>query len=148
MLEQLIGRDKEKDLLLQSYKSDRSELIAVIGRRRVGKTFLVRHVFENLLDFEMTGMQHGGMENQLINFAKKISEFDQLAYIIQKPRNWLEAFDLLRVYLSKKKSPVKKVLFFDELPWISTLRSGFLEAFGHFWNDWAVYNPVAPQLAG
>lgn len=63
-------------------------------------------------------------------------------------RNWLEAFQILKIYLSGKIKKQKKVIFFDELPWISNPRSGFLEALGHFWNDWAGHNNVVMVICG
>lgn len=42
----------------------------------------------------------------------------------------------------------KIVLFFDELPWISTRKSGFLKAFGVFWNSWASQNKVVIVICG
>ncbi|TCS90215.1 hypothetical protein EDD80_101414 [Anseongella ginsenosidimutans] len=55
------------------------------------------------------------------------------------PSDWIEGFDLLKHYvgLQLKDRKKKKVLFFDEFPWIHTHRSGFLQAFDHFWNSWA-----------
>ncbi|HWK08043.1 MAG TPA: ATP-binding protein [Puia sp.] len=143
-----IGRAKEKELLQNSLKSGKSELIAVIGRRRVGKTHLIRQVLGDLLDYEMTGMQHTAMSIQLTNFTNKITEYSKPELPIKTPANWLEAFNLLQAYLSRKRSNQKKVIFFDELPWIATTRSGFLEALGHFWNDWAVYNHVVIIICG
>ncbi|HEX9513844.1 MAG TPA: ATP-binding protein [Puia sp.] len=143
-----IGRAKEKGLLQNALNSGRSELIAVIGRRRVGKTHLIRQVFGDLLDFEMTGMQHTAMPVQLTNFTNKLTEYSKPELPIKAPANWLEAFNLLQTYLSRKRANHKKVIFFDEVPWIATTRSGFLEALGHFWNDWAAYNHVVIVICG
>src|SRR5258708_5332233 len=143
-----IGRAKEKGLLQNALNSGRSELIAVIGRRRVGKTHLIRQVFGDILDFEMTGMQHTAMHVQLTNFTNKLTEYSKPELPIKAPANWLEAFNLLQTYLSRKRANHKKVIFFDEVPWIATTRSGLLEALGHFWNDWAAYNHVVIVICG
>jgi len=123
-------------------------MIAVIGRRRVGKTYLVRKAFDGFIDFQMTGMQHTANSLQLANFADKITEFSKPDLPVKTPSSWLEAFNLLKSYLSRKKADRKKVIFFDELPWIATPKSGFLEALGHFWNDWASYNGVIIIICG
>jgi uncharacterized protein len=148
MNSEFIGRSTEKELLERSLKSVRSELIAVIGRRRVGKTQLIKQMFDAVLDFEMTGMQHSTMQLQLYNFTNKIIQYSKPKQPLPIPNNWPEAFNLLRIYLSNKKTNRKKILFFDELPWIATARSGFLEALGHFWNDWAAYNQVIIIICG
>ena len=142
-----IGRTEEIGLLKKAIESRRSEMIAIIGRRRVGKTHLIKHVFGKTLDFEMTGMQHAVMSDQLTNFAQKLTEFSMPALPIKTLANWLEAFSLLRTYLLGKGAK-KKFLFFDELPWIATAKSGFLEALGYFWNDWAVNNRVVLIVCG
>jgi AAA+ ATPase superfamily predicted ATPase len=143
-----IGRIKEKELLENALRSKKSELIAIIGRRRVGKTYLIRQVFGHLLNFEMTGMQHTAMPLQLTNFTKKLTEYSTPELPIETPANWLGAFNLLQIHLSRKRTNQKKVIFFDEIPWIANTRSGFLEALGHFWNDWAVYNNVVIIICG
>ncbi|MDO6432713.1 ATP-binding protein [Flavitalea sp. BT771] len=143
-----VGRSKEIEILQNTLKSDRSELIAVIGRRRVGKTHLIRQVYNTVLDFEMTGMQHTAMSTQLTNFATKITQYAKPEFPIKTPENWLEAFNQLQIYLSRRNVSRKRIIFFDELPWIATSRSGFLEALGHFWNDWAAYNQVVIIICG
>lgn len=145
-----VGRTKEMAVLQDALKSERSEMIAVIGRRRVGKTHLIRHVFGETLDFEMTGMQHTTRSLQLENFANKLPMVAYPARLrIIPPDNWLEAFNMLQSYMEIfKKDKRKKVIFFDELPWIATARSGFLEALGHFWNDWAAHNQVLIIICG
>jgi AAA+ ATPase superfamily predicted ATPase len=148
MNSEFVGRAIEKELLQRSLKSGRSELIAIIGRRRVGKTHLIKHVFNAVLDFEMTGLQHSAMPLQLINFTNKVTQYAKPELPLKAPNNWLEAFNLLQIYLSNKKTNRKKIVFFDELPWIATVRSGFLEALGHFWNDWAAYNQVVIIICG
>jgi AAA+ ATPase superfamily predicted ATPase len=145
---ELIGRAIERELLQKALNSSKPELIAVIGRRRVGKTYLIRKSFDEFLDFEMTGMQHTAMSLQLTNFHNKLTQYSKPELPIKTPANWLEAFNLLQAYLSSKKSNTKKVVFFDELPWIATAKSGFLEALGHFWNDWAAYNHVVIVICG
>ena len=148
MNEKLIGRQEESDLLNQALNSGKSELIALIGRRRVGKTFLVRQIFGKLLDFELTGVQHTPTDQQLGNFADKLTQFSHSPFPIQTPDSWLGAFRGLRTYLSNSERPGKKIIFFDELPWIANPKSGFLESLGYFWNDWAGHNNVVIILCG
>jgi AAA+ ATPase superfamily predicted ATPase len=148
MNDDFVGRTKEIELLEETLKSRKPEMIAVIGRRRVGKTHLISKVFGQFLDFEMTGMQHTAMSLQLANFSSKLTEFSEPSMPIKTPVNWLEAFNLLQTYLSRKKTNRKAIIFFDELPWIATTRSGFLEALGHFWNDWASRNQVVIIICG
>lgn len=143
-----VGRTKEIRVLEASLQARQSEMIAIIGRRRVGKTHLVRKVYGKQLDFDVTGLQQSSNNLQLENFANKLNEYARPSLPIKNIRNWLEAFNLLKQYLDTKKKGKKKVVFFDEVPWIANIRSGFLEALGHFWNDWAAYNNVVVVICG
>jgi uncharacterized protein len=144
----LIGREKEILTLQNLLESSESELVLVIGRRRVGKTFLIDTVFSGRIAFELTGMQHSSTKNQLDNFSGALSLFTKSALPIQKPINWMDAFRLLILFLEQTKTDEKRVVFFDEMPWLATHRSGFLDAFGFFWNSWAVKNNIIVVICG
>lgn len=143
-----VGRSPEIKELRDALATKQSEMIAIIGRRRVGKTHLVRNVYGTQLDFEVTGLQRSKNALQLENFANKLNAYAKPALPVRDIRNWLEAFNLLKQYLEEKGKQRKKVIFFDELPWMANARSGFLEALGHFWNDWAAYNHVVLVICG
>ncbi len=145
---ELIGRDTETQVLKNALRSDKSEMIAVIGRRRVGKTFLIRQSYRGKIDFELTGIQNRPRSEQLQNFASKLAEFTGAQRAFRAPDSWLEAFRDLKVLLVSKKTRRKRIIFFDELPWLATPKSGFLEAMGHFWNDWASINNIIFVICG
>lgn len=139
-MEKIIGRSSEIIQLTEALASKEAELIAIYGRRRIGKTFLVRNVYKNEMVFEMTGLQLAGTRDQLRIFSRDLGQSMGLTVPLAVPIDWIEAFELLKQYVSPllKDRKRKKVLFFDEFPWIHTHRSGFLQAFDHFWNSWAV----------
>ena len=116
----LIGRQEEQEILRKALASTEAEMVAVIGRRRVGKTYLVEQVYQDRIFFQITGLQKQSMQKQLRNFQDQLSEFAQSSLPIQLPKDWLEAFQLLRTYLKTKVGKQKIVLFFDELPWLAT----------------------------
>jgi AAA+ ATPase superfamily predicted ATPase len=116
------------------------EFLAVYGRRRVGKTFLIRQVYNKQIVFQMTGIARAKTPQQLSNFFSVLRDLDPGIDQISPPKNWFDAFGLLKNYLQKLKGS-KKVVFFDELPWIDTPRSNFLSALEHFWNAWASNRP-------
>lgn len=128
-------------------KSTESEMIALIGRRRVGKTRLVREAFKGVIDFEMTGIYEATLNEQLGNFKAKLEEYSGKP-VDETPKSWFEAFEALKKFLSNKRVKRKKVVFFDELPWIASARSKFLQNFSHFWNDWAEKNEVVIIICG
>jgi AAA+ ATPase superfamily predicted ATPase len=149
MLPELVGREKEKKTLLRALETVESEMVAIIGRRRVGKTFLIRKVYAEHIDLEFTGVQHARREDQLNSFFFILKRYAGNDVELHPPSNWLEAFHQLIIALEAKAQPGRKpVIFFDELPWLATRRSGFLKALGFFWNNWASKNNVVVVICG
>jgi hypothetical protein len=136
-MEQIVGRKEEIQLLEESLKAKNAELIAVYGRRRVGKTFLIHTYFRNHLAFELTGMYGASLKEQLQQFSKALQKATGSALSLKSPENWVEAFHALEKYLGGKSKAKKSVVFLDEFPWLDGRKSGFLSAFEHFWNTWA-----------
>lgn len=133
----IIGRETEKTILENLLKSNAPELLALYGRRRVGKTFLIKTYYKDHLAFACSGQYQGKTKEQLINFAIQIGTFFPDHKPPMAPQNWQAAFQLLENCLNTKKDRYKKVLFFDELPWLDSHKSGFLSAFSYFWNMYA-----------
>lgn len=148
MTNQIIGRLKEQAILQKAWKSGRAEMVAIIGRRRVGKTFLVRSFFEDSFDFEITGIQNSPQKEQLKNFKIQLDKYAKNTLPVQQPKDWLDAFTLLITYLESVDSQRRKVVFLDELPWLSTNKSGFLRALGYFWNSWADRQNIVLIICG
>lgn len=130
----LIGREKEKRILKDALNEEYSQFIAVYGRRRVGKTFLIRETYENRFCFQFTGAANTSSRKQLARFHKALKE--QGLSDVQPLTNWIDAFGELKRYIDSQ-SEAKKVVFFDELPWMDAPRSGFLTELESFWNGWA-----------
>lgn len=135
MRENIIGRKTEIERLLQYVDSNRSEFIAIYGRRRIGKTYLVKELFGDRLAFRITGMEKVNTADQLKNFSSALQNFTSSDTVA---KTWGDAFRLLEKYLERKEKGTK-IVFFDELPWLDTPRSNFIAEFEHFWNDWASY---------
>jgi nicotinamide riboside kinase len=138
----LIGREKEISLLKNCFESDKSEFVAVYGRRRVGKTFLVKELFESEFTFYATGILNGNRDAQLRAWNSEISRFGGTDF--PAAANWAEAFENLnalveRVATEKTNTAkkAKKVVFLDELPWMATMHADFLAGLDYFWNRWA-----------
>lgn len=134
--ENLIGRDREISELQRSFDSDRSEFVIVYGRRRVGKTYLVDNFFNYEYDFSYVGGHKRTKQKQLRYFAKALKKYAQLS---NQPKfsDWDDAFDALEEYLETLPAEKRKVIFIDEMPWIDTPQSEFVEALEMFWNGWA-----------
>jgi AAA+ ATPase superfamily predicted ATPase len=141
MAETIIGRETEKTILKEMLNSKEAELIAVLGRRRVGKTFLIRNYYQKHLVFECTGIHGAGLSEQLFNFSRSLQQAMQSAIPPAIPDNWIQAFIFLGDFLATKLKDQPTVVLFDEFPWIHTAKSGFLTAFGHWWNTWASRKP-------
>lgn len=132
----IIGRDTELAILKELQVNNRSDLLAIYGRRRVGKTYLVKTFFKNQIEFECSGAIDSTTQQQLENFSIQIQKHFG-AKTKSTISTWPEAFRLLVSCLNKRKSKKKKVIFFDELPWLDTHKSGFLQAFSYWWNMYA-----------
>ncbi len=138
MNEIIVGRQQEIKQLERLYKSKKSEFAIVYGRRRVGKTYLISRKFEKQFTFRMTALANATAIEQLQNFQHYFAMFNSKASQHSIPEDWLDAFHLLIQFLSKHKAK-RKVVFFDELPWLDTHGSNFLKGLEHFWNGWASY---------
>lgn len=141
---EIIGRSKEIEELKMLYNSNKSEFIAVYGRRRVGKTYLIDEVFRNKITFRHAGLSPVDKENNKNNLKQQLKHF---YYSLQLhgmkkshcPTSWLEAFFMLEQLLESLNTHKKQVVFLDELPWLDTPRSGFITAFEGFWNTWGCH---------
>lgn len=141
MAQKIIGRDKEQQELLDLYHSGRPEFIVVQGRRRVGKTYLVRELFDGQMAFYHTGLSSAEVASETdgllrMQLASFYSSLVRYGYQGAAPGTWLEAFDKLRDLLESRSDEERLVVFIDELPWMDTPRSFFISAFEHFWNGW------------
>jgi AAA+ ATPase superfamily predicted ATPase len=141
MPQTIIGRDAEKKILQDMLASGEAELIAILGRRRIGKTFLIRNFYEKDLVFEYTGVHEDGLGEQLLNFSNALQQAMGSAIPPAVPTNWIQAFRYLTELLKTKLLEKQAVVLIDEFPWIHTPKSGFLSAFGHWWNTWASRQP-------
>lgn len=134
----LIGRKEELKKLKSYLNSRKSEFVAIYGRRRVGKTFLVRKAYNNEFSFQLTGLANVSMEHQLGQFhAALLKSASIVGWEPKLAADWFVAFRQLTEFLEKLPEGKKKVLFLDELPWLDTHNSKFLSGLEHFWNSWA-----------
>ena len=134
MANEIIGREREIAILQACTESDKAEFIAVYGRRRIGKTFLVKQFYGDNFDFYTSGIYQGSRRDQLALFNKQLNKYSNSVYPI--PNTWFEAFDQLEHYISNLNKE-RIIIFFDELPWMDAPRSKFLQALESFWNMFA-----------
>ncbi len=133
--EKIIGRDPELKILKELLDSKESEFLAIYGRRRVGKTHLIREYFcERGEYFEITGQKDGNLKEQLDNFIIKYSEKFHDGLRLKTPENWKEAFHLVTKQAEIVKSNQKFIFFIDELPWLASRKSNLMQALDYYWN--------------
>ena len=142
MNQTIVGRVKEQHILKQLLKSPRAEFLALYGRRRVGKTFLVKNFFEKetCVFFYCSGLRDGTLIEQLEEFAKHIGNTFYNGAAIASRKRWLDAFEDLNKAILQISSRKRIVLFLDELPWMATPRSGLLQAIDYYWNRYWTHN--------
>lgn len=130
----IAGRKDEKVLLESKFASPKSEFVALYGRRRVGKTFLVRTLFKDKFTFHFTGLANVALAEQLDNFRRTLVE-QHPTFKKETVESWADAFQLIKAVIEKSRQK-KKLIFIDELPWLDTPNSSFIQALEHFWNSW------------
>lgn len=148
MIENVTGRNTEIAVLREALETDGGEMVAIVGRRRVGKTYLVKEVYKNHIVFEQTGIRGATKAEQLRTFSDKL---ELAGHVATRPvQSWLDAFFELRLYLTKVlgETKEKKVIFFDELPWLAVPEKKFLNFLGYFWNDFAERENLVVVLCG
>ena len=139
----MVGRETEVKELNRLYDRNRAELIAVYGRRRVGKTYLIDETFAGRFTFRHAGLSpeedDSGplLDQQLLHFYNSLRRQGMKEGCV--PENWLNAFYLLEDFLEERDDGTRQLVFLDELPWMDTPKSGFLKAFEGFWNNWGCH---------
>lgn len=129
----LVAREKEQNILKELLENDDAQFLAVYGRRRVGKTYLIRECLGDKFVFSHAGIFKGTYKEQLEEFSLSLKYYGLTDF--EKPDNWLQAFHLLKKIIDNSKKK-KKVIFLDELSWMATKRSGFVKALENFWNSY------------
>lgn len=135
----IIGRKTETKKLDGLLKSREAEFLAIYGRRRIGKTFLIEQHFKKQLCFQLVGQKDGTLKEQLGNFKQALGKYSRRKR--NCPASWHEAFQQLEAHLGTLSGKGKHVVFLDELPWLASPRSRFLPALDHFWNSFLSKNP-------
>jgi uncharacterized protein len=136
MKEILVGRKEEIALLEKVKAAQKSAFVAVYGRRRVGKTFLIRKTLEGQFTFQVTGVANVNLKYQLMKFHASLLQYFPKMEATKPAKNWFEAFQLL-IHCLENSTDERKIIFFDELPWMDTPQSYFIPALENFWNSWA-----------
>jgi uncharacterized protein len=144
----IIGREEEQRMLTEIIAANGADMLAVTGRRRVGKTYLIKTFFENQMHFEFSGILNADNEQQLQSFAIALAKQSGKSTAKAIPANWLEAFRQLADYLDSLKRVKKRIVFIDELPWLDTHKSKFLMALDWFWNSWASNKNILVIICG
>ena len=140
----MIGRKQEITTLNRLYESNKAQFVAVYGRRRVGKTFLINEVFAGKITFRHAGLSpiESDVESTDSPLRRQLKHFynSLILHGMKKskcPENWMDAFLMLEMFLQDMDDGSRQLIFIDELPWLDTPKSGFITAFEGFWNTWA-----------
>ncbi len=146
----IVGREKEIKILDQVISSKKSEFVAIYGRRRVGKTYLVhQYLADKGVYFECTGIKDGAMREQLKNFILNFQTTFYPNLTLSTPKSWKEAFEMLTNKINEISKTKKMIIFLDELPWLSTRKSKFLQEIDYFWNtQWSRMQNVKLIVCG
>ena len=134
---EIIGRENEIIILEKLLVSKKPELLAIYGRRRIGKTYLIKTYYKESLSFSCSGQHNGKTQEQLINFTEELNTYFPEKKKMLAARTWQEAFQFLKECVNSIDHRRKKVIFFDELPWLDSHKSRFLSSFSYFWNSYA-----------
>ncbi len=141
---ELVGRNREIAILERLFSSHKPEFLALYGRRRVGKTYLIRQFFEGKKEaifFNVTGTKDGPLAQQITHFTKQISQVFLGGLELKPTKTWDETFEKLTKAIEQVGQGRKVVLFFDELPWMATPKSKLLQTLDYYWNQFWSDNP-------
>lgn len=141
---EILGRKKELQLLEQLYASSQAQFLALYGRRRIGKTFLIRqfaHRKPEAIFFNVTGSKEGGLAEQTEHFVQRISEVFYQGVALANKKNWDQLFSMLTKAMGQCPRDQKIILFFDELPWLATPNSRLLQNIDYYWNQYWSNDP-------
>ena len=143
MSNHIIGRDEEIKVLQSFLTSKKAEFLAIYGRRRIGKTFLIRQFFQgkNIAFFNSTGEKDAPMKTQIAHFTKQISATFYSGIKLEKCKNWDETFELLTKTFQTVEKHKKIVLFFDEFPWMAGQNARLLQSLDYYWNHYWSNDP-------
>lgn len=130
----LISRTREVEMLRSAAARDEAQFIAIYGRRRVGKTFLVQETFDNKFTFRHAGLAGGSKREQISSFCDSLRRYGLSEF--ETPADWMGAFELLKDLIDSSKDE-RKVVFIDELSWMDVRQGKLLLALESFWNGWA-----------
>lgn len=136
MESKIVGRQEERQKLDTIMQSKEAEFVAVYGRRRVGKTFLIREYLSKHMAFDFTGEKDADLNGQLANFFTVYLKYSKRKLQTTPPTTWRMAFTYLTEYIYTLDKKRKWVIFLDEMPWLNTPRSGFVSALEFFWNQY------------
>lgn len=147
----IVGRQREQLLLTHILQSSSAEFCTVVGRRRIGKTYLIRHFFatKKVIFFNSTGMKDGALKIQIEHFAEQIGT-SFLNGITPKTNNtWESAFKILTDAIQNVRKNQKIILFLDEFPWMATRNSRLLQTLDYYWNQhWSKDNRIKLMVCG
>jgi len=135
----IIGRVEEIEILKDLLRSNKAEFLALYGRRRVGKTFLVREFFQNkkgLIFFNVTGLKDGSLSEQIDNVMDRIGEVFYDGIPLEQQTSWRGVFKVLTRAIEKTATDKKVVIFMDEIPWMATPKSKLLQNLDYYWNQY------------
>ena len=151
MSEKIIGRETEQTILEMLFNSKKAEFLAIYGRRRIGKTLLIRSFFskKKAIFLNTTGTLRGSMKDQINHFMQQMGEAFYQGASLKGGKNWHETFKLLNDAIKAAPSNKKIILFFDEFPWMSTKNSKILHHLDYYWNQhWSSDSRVKLIICG
>ena len=143
-----IGRKKEIEVLQKALESNEAEMVSVIGRRRIGKTQLVKTIYQDHIVFDFTGVKDAPVAEQLGNFAFAIEKASKDPLQIGPFKDWMAGFYTLISFVDKLPADRKHVIFFDEVPWFAAQTTDFIRGLSFFWNSCAVNHNVVVVICG
>lgn len=144
----VVGRELETKRLNELLDSQKAEMVLVYGRRRVGKTYVIKNTYASKIDFHFTGGKLTETAEHLERWALKLNEVSKEKLFYTAPKDWMQAFGQLKSFLNSLRANKKRIVFLDEVPWIDKHKSGFLAALEYHWNDWMTDQNLILVLCG
>ncbi|MFH1831150.1 MAG: ATP-binding protein [Pseudomonadota bacterium] len=138
-MRKFVGRHNYLKKLENIWNQHKVGLISIYGRRRVGKTELIRVFSRNKAAWIFEAIEGENTASQIKHFLNQLSQFTKEPYLRDLDyKDWPPVFDLLSNKIKQKKD---LIVAFDELSWMAARKTKLISYIKYYWDKEWKYHP-------